>query len=92
MVVEFPLAGCIAKNASVSNRRRMARAKAALLKGCGKLHQPSMSMRTLTGTATITGVGFFDKRHGQGGGAGNGIELHPVLRFSSTTCRAGAPA
>jgi hypothetical protein len=28
---------------------------------------------------TITGVGFFDKLHGQDGVAGNGVELHPVL-------------
>ena len=90
MVVEFPLAGCIAQSASVPNRRKMARAKSALLRVCGKLRQPTTSMRTLTGTATITGVGFFDKSHGQGGGAPNGIELHPVLRFSSTTCRTGA--
>lgn len=27
----------------------------------------------------ITGVGFFDRTHGQTGGAPNGIELHPVL-------------
>jgi hypothetical protein len=46
-------------------------------------------MRTLNGTATISGVGFFDKTHGQNGGADNGIELHPVLRFSSSTCRTG---
>ena len=34
------------------------------------------------GTATIDGVGFFDRLHGQAGVAPNGIELHPVLRFS----------
>jgi hypothetical protein len=60
MVVEFPLAGCIAQSASVTNRRRMARAKTALLKACGKTHTPTTAMRMLTGTATITGVGFFD--------------------------------
>jgi hypothetical protein len=68
----------------------MTSAKAALLKACGKTHQPSTSMRKLTGTATITGVGFFDKSHGQGGGADNGIELHPVSSFASTSCRTGA--
>jgi hypothetical protein len=89
MVVEFPLAGCIAKSASVSNRRKMARTKNALLAACGEEHPPTTSMRTLTGTATISGVGFFDKTHGQNGGADNGIELHPVLRFASADCRAG---
>jgi hypothetical protein len=92
MVTEFPLTGCIAKSASAPNRRRMARAKAALLKACGATRQPTTAMRTLTGTATIMGVGFFDKSHGQGGGAPNGIELHPVLSFSSTSCRTGAAA
>jgi hypothetical protein len=29
--------------------------------------------------ARLTGVGFFDRVHGQNGGAPNGIELHPIL-------------
>jgi hypothetical protein len=29
----------------------------------------------------VTGVGFFDKIHGQTGVAPNGIELHPLLSF-----------
>ena len=29
--------------------------------------------------ATLIGVGFFDRLHGQLGVAPNGIELHPVL-------------
>jgi hypothetical protein len=29
--------------------------------------------------ATVTGVGFFDRLHGQTGVAANGIELHPLL-------------
>jgi hypothetical protein len=36
----------------------------------------------LSGTATIEGVGFLDFLHGQRGVAPNGIELHPVLRFT----------
>jgi hypothetical protein len=68
----------------------MSAAKAALLKACGTVHQPTTSMRKLTGTATITGVGFYDKSHGQGGGADNGIELHPVTGFASANCRTGA--
>ena len=42
----------------------------------------------LAGTATITGVGFFDKIHNQTGVALNGIELHPALAFQSTDCKA----
>jgi hypothetical protein len=44
----------------------------------------SESFRSLRGTAEITGVGFFDAMHGQTGVAPNGIELHPVLRFSGS--------
>jgi hypothetical protein len=43
----------------------------------------------LSGTATVTGAGFWDKIHGQRGHAENGLELHPVLRFRSTDCAAG---
>jgi hypothetical protein len=32
--------------------------------------------------ATVTGVGFFDKVHGQTGvSQSNGIELHPILKI-----------
>jgi hypothetical protein len=34
-------------------------------------------------TVTVTGVGFFDRVHGQQGVAPNGIELHPVLSIST---------
>jgi hypothetical protein len=70
MVVEFPLAGCIAKSASATNRAKMASAKAALNNACRKTHRPTTSMLKLVGTATITGVRFFDKSHG--GGAPHG--------------------
>ena len=33
-----------------------------------------------------TGVGFFDRIHGQTGVAPNGIELHPVVSFSARGC------
>jgi len=45
-----------------------------------------------SGTATITGVGFFDFLHGQRGVAPNGIELHPVLDFEGQPAAAVAPA
>jgi hypothetical protein len=44
------------------------------------------SFKHLTGNAVITGVAFFDRIHNQKGVAPNGIELHPVLSFSSTNC------
>lgn len=45
----------------------------------GKLHTLPSPVRI-----TITGIGFFDKLHGQSGLAPNGIELHPVtaIRFN----------
>jgi hypothetical protein len=58
--------------------------------GRGVPHPPSRGLRAavaghdfdrLWGTATITGVGFFDYQHGQTGVAPNAIELHPVLGF-----------
>jgi hypothetical protein len=41
--------------------------------------------KQLTGTATIEGVGFFDRSHAIGH-VPDGIELHPVVFFSSTDC------
>jgi hypothetical protein len=35
---------------------------------------------TVNRQATVTGIEFFDKLHGQAGVAPNGIELHPVLK------------
>lgn len=35
--------------------------------------------KVLSGKYCITGVAFFDKKHGQLGLAQNGIEIHPVL-------------
>jgi hypothetical protein len=47
----------------------------------GELGDPPSSCRTLSPMrrVTVTGVGFFDFKHGQTGVAPNGIELHPVL-------------
>lgn len=58
----------------------MRAARAALIAAFGQPH--SGSFTHLSGTATLTGVGFFDFLHGQTGVAPNGIELHPVMAFS----------
>jgi hypothetical protein len=82
MIVELPNAGCT-RNAGPNSRRRMGAARRALLAACGT---PSAgSFHRLTGTATITGVAFFDLLHGQTGVAPNGIELHPLLSFKPQT-------
>jgi hypothetical protein len=83
MIAEFPLLSCV-HNATPATRKRIGAARAALLRACGT-PSPS-SFRALTGTATVTGVGFFDFKHGQTGVAPNGIELHPVVAFSGV-CR-----
>lgn len=84
MISEFPATGCT-KGATASARGKMKRARTALIKACGK---PTSKFTSLNGTAKLTGVGFWDVKHGQRGLAPNGIELHPVLSFrlSSKTC------
>jgi hypothetical protein len=86
MIVEFPDVRC--KGAKQSKKREaMRKARAAFERACGTA--PSSSFRRLSGTATITGVGFFDVKHGQRGIAPNGIELHPILRYRSGGCERG---
>jgi hypothetical protein len=43
------------------------------------LPAPTARLRKVSAKVRVTGVGFFDKIHGQTGAAPNGIELHPVL-------------
>jgi len=83
MIVEFPAAKCT-RGAARGARNRMSRARRALTRACGR---PSDRFRRLQGQGTITGVGFWDKPHGQRGVAPNAVELHPVVAFHSTNCR-----
>lgn len=39
------------------------------------------SFKAANAKVRITGVGFFDKIHGQKGVAPNGIEIHPILKI-----------
>jgi hypothetical protein len=80
MVVELPFPRCIADNARW--RDRSIAAREAFLAACGK---PSGTFHSLLGVATIRGVGFFDRPHARGA-AKNGIELHPLIRFTSFDC------
>lgn len=77
MIVEFPHPDCPGASKSF-NRDAMVRARRQINRECESLEH---NFQPLTGTATITGVGFFDSVHGQRGVAPNGIELHPALRF-----------
>jgi hypothetical protein len=76
MIVEFPRKACVA---SPFKRTKIAAARQLFLNNCGAVS--SSSWQKLAGSVTITGVGFWDEKHGQTGVAPNGIELHPVLNF-----------
>lgn len=81
MIVEFPKTTCVG---SSFKRSTIGYARNRFLSLCGT---PSASSFThLHGRVTITGVGFFDMKHGQTGVAPNAIELHPVLGFSTSGC------
>jgi hypothetical protein len=87
MIVEFPDTTCPGANSS-PKKSQMAKARSALTNACGAAPGPSSDFADLKGTATVTGVGFFDVKHAtpQTGVAPNNIELHPVLRLSSAKC------
>jgi hypothetical protein len=89
MIIEFPADGCT-QGAAPLDREKMRRARASLFHACTPpTTDPRLgAFERLTGTATITGVGFLDSVHGQHGVALNGIELHPVVDFSSANCEA----
>jgi hypothetical protein len=70
MIAETPSPLCT-KGATPARRAQMAAARGAA-RVCAR--------------ARVTGVVFFDFRHGQTGVAVNGVELHPVLGF---TCLSG---
>jgi hypothetical protein len=76
MITELPDTGC--KGAAGSLKKsQLASARLAVLRDCGSIS--SSEFTKLKGSATITGVGYFDAIHGQLGVSPNGIELHPVL-------------
>ena len=76
MIVEFPFRGCISTPARA--RKRMIRARSTFVHRFGA---PTSDWHHLHRTGIITGVDFFDIKHGQTGVAPNAIELHPVIGF-----------
>jgi len=86
MIVEFPDPKCTGKATDVQ-RKEMTDARHAVEQSCPGEHLTT-GFHNLAGNATITGVGFFDKKHNQTGVALNGIELHPALSFASSDCKA----
>lgn len=75
MIAEIPSPDCI--KGSVWIKQITAARKAFDAK-----FATSLTYQNTTTPVTVTGVGFFDKIHGQRGVANNGIELHPVLSIS----------
>lgn len=73
MIVEIPSPSCI--GAASPFTEAIARARATF---DGKFTATG-SFQHVTIPIKVTGVGFFDRIHGQTGVAPNGIELHPVL-------------
>jgi hypothetical protein len=87
MIAAFPNASCT-RGATRKARAKMSRARAAVVAACGA---PTSESRRLSGTATISGVGFFDRLRGQEGAAPNGVQLHPVVAFSASSCGVAPP-
>jgi hypothetical protein len=81
MVVEFPDERC---TEGAQHRWAMKTARDDLIAACTK--PVKGSFRELHGSATITGVLYFDFAHHQRGRAANVAELHPVLRFFDADC------
>jgi hypothetical protein len=89
MIVEFPDTACLDKTRPDA-REMIIAARKSLRRHCGPWGPIGAGFKRLRGKATIDGVAFFDRLHGQSG-VGNppkGIELHPVLAFThARSCR-----
>ncbi len=77
MIAEFPASTC---DANALEKANIDKARQDFIAAYG---QPTGQFRKPTGCATLTGVFFFDRIHGQFGVAPNGAELHPVLSFEN---------
>lgn len=75
MIAEMPLVSC---TYGAQHRYAMLRARQRLEAAYGAV---TGSWRYVNQTVTVTGVLFFDVKHGQSGVADNGVELHPVVGF-----------
>jgi RyR domain len=76
MIIEAPCPDC-AQNSLVRDQIATVRQAVEAQFPTAAAGQP----QTASVAATVTGVAFFDRLHGQDGVAPNGIELHPVLSF-----------
>jgi hypothetical protein len=73
MIAEIPSPACVGPSSpflpSITATRQAFDAR----------YPPTGTLTKVGKPITVTGVGFFDRIHGQAGVAPNGIELHPVL-------------
>jgi hypothetical protein len=76
MVIEFPRPEC-AKGSRVLNS--ITRARNTFLKHFVEPRVEFVAYRKKPVKVKVTGIGFFDKLHGQKGMLPNGFELHPIL-------------
>jgi hypothetical protein len=83
MIVEFPDPDCV--GAKPELKKMMRDARNAFISCQGLMPSADKPFKQLTGTATINGVGFFDRPHASGH-APFGMEIHPVLFFASSDC------
>lgn len=77
MIAEIPSPSCVGSTSPFKVDIKAARA--AFDK---KFPNVSSSWHTANIPVVITGVGFFDYKHGQTGVAPNAIEIHPVLKIT----------
>jgi len=85
MIAEFPAPTC---DANAVDKQDIDQARQDFIAAYG---QPTGQFQKPSGCATITGVFFFDRIHGQFGVAPNGAELHPVLSFHNESSQPCAP-
>lgn len=83
MIVESPNSSCAAGSRVASQIRAVRASIDVRLPGlaAGQVLKPNLAV-------TVTGVGFFDRIHGQTGVAPNGVELHPILSIAFSTAHA----
>jgi hypothetical protein len=73
MIVELPNPGCVGSSSPF--RPQISQARASF----DRHYVASSSFQSVNVSVIVTGIGFFDRLHGQTGVAPNGVELHPVL-------------
>ena len=76
MIVEIPDPGCVGSGSPFRPQISQARAQ------FDSHYVVTASFQSVSVTVTVTGIGFFDRIHGQTGVAPNGVELHPVLNIA----------